>query len=472
MLRLSTLRLALPAVVVLVVGGAPVAAHADDPGAHDVSAAVLSSTPLSGSQEAGGHTLTWTLSGASAAPAELAGSYDGVVPAGATITFSGSATYTIAQGSGTNLSQSASLSGTDGASFAKRVGGGTYTLPYNLTTVAPKADDGDKAGDVIGYISASASSRNCNDVGVCGGPSVSLSLAVVASSSDTEKPVVSLEKRTKIYVEAGKKQLKRHANIADYPLKLAFAMSDNKGKALGTMRLYSGGTVVSGASTKTFVKNGRYSLTLKKTPKGSGPFYWCAQAKDRAGNYSPITCEWLSIAVPISRAKVNGCGTAGYGPTAEALQNYFGDVREYGYAEDRTKVRIRNACNIHDAAYSGITIYDGLDKKYVDFRTRSRLKIDEKFRGDIRMLCRRDLSTPKRMAPYLRTCTQGVGLVTFIGLIPIKGLSAVEDAGANTYFDMVRAYGGVGFDADSTVAGTQPQAPGQTFPPGGARNNA
>jgi len=106
----------------------------------------------------------------------------------------------------------------------------------------------------------------------------------------------------------------------------------------------------------------------------------------------------------------------------------------------------------------------------VDFRRWSRLEIDAKFRNDIRALCRRELSSPKRMAPYLRTCTHGVGLTGFLALIPLKGLSAVEDAGANTYFDMVRAYGGVGFDADVTEPGIQPQRPPQTIPPGGARN--
>ena len=463
MTRSSTLRLAVPVAVVLIFGGTPVAYG--DPGS------TLSGTPLSGTQEVSGHTLTWSLSGASAPPAELADSYDGVVRAGTTVTFSGSATYTIEQGYVTNLSQSASLSGTDGASFSERVVGGTYTLPYSLSIRAPKATAGDKVGDVIGYISASSSSRNCNDYGVCGGPSVSLSLAVVAASSDTVKPVVSLEKRNKIYVKAGRAMLKLHSNIADYPLKLTFRMSDNSGKALGTTRLYSGGTVIGGASTKRFVKNGRYTLKLKKPPKGSGPFYWCAQAKDRAGNYSPIKCKWLSIAVPISRADVNGCGTASWGKELEWLQNYFGDTRYYGYAMDRTNVELRNACNMHDAAYAGITTYDVLNKKYVDFRTWDRLRIDKRFRDDIRTQCRRDLSKPKRMAPYLRTCTHGVGLVAFLASIPLKGLSATEDAGANTYFEMVRSFGGVGFDADSTVAGAQPQMPGKTFPRGGARNN-
>lgn len=455
----STLRLALPAAVVLILGTTPVA-FGD--GSH------LAATPFSGTQQAGGHTLTWSLSGAQAPPADLVGSYDGVVPAGATVTFSGSATFVIGQGYVTNLSQDASLSGTDGASFSQRVGGGTFTLPYSLSTRAPKATDEDKVGDVIGYLSASVSSRNCNDWGVCEGPSVSFSLAVVATSADTEKPTVSLEKRSKIYLDGTPKP---HSNAVPFPLKLVMAVSDNTGKVQGTMRLYSGGTVVGGAGTNGFVKNGRYSVTLKKTPKGPGPFYWCAQAKDRAGNYSPIKCKWLSIVVPISRAKVNGCGTAGYGPTAEWLQNYFGDVREYGYGQDRTQVVVRTACNIHDAAYAGITIYDALDKKYVDFRQWTRLEIDAKFRTDIQALCRRELSSPKRMAPYLRTCTHGVGLTAFIGLIPLKGLSALEDAGATTYFDMVRAYGAVGFDADATVAGTQEQMPNRTFPPGGVRNN-
>lgn len=470
MMRSWTLRLAIPAAAVLLFSATPAIALTNDPGS-GLASATLSGDPLSGTLQDGGHTLTWSLSGATAAPPELADSYDGVVKAGTTVTFSGSATYSIGKGYVTNLSQSAWLTGTDGASFSQRVGEGTYNLPYSLTAVAPKASEGAKIGDVIGYLSASSSSRNCNDWGVCGGPRVSLSLAVVASSSDTQPPTISLEKRPYIYANVGKKALKRHFNVADYPLKLTFSISDNSGKTYGAMRLYSGGTAVKGASTKGFVKDGRYTLKLTKTPPGSGPFFWCAQAKDPSGNLSPVKCKWLSIAVPISRAKVNGCGTAGYGQTAEWLQNYFGDVREYGYGSDRTAVNLRNACNIHDAAYSGITIYDGLDKQYVDFRQWTRLEIDAKFRTDIRGLCQRELGTSKRMAAHLRTCKQGAGIGTIVALIPINGMAALDNAGANTYFGLVRDYGGVGFDADATVPGTQPQMPNRTFPPGGVRNN-
>jgi len=461
MTRSSTLRLAVGLAAVLILGTTSAAVG---------DGARLASTPLSGTLTDGGHTISWSLSGAQAPPAELA-SYDGVVPAGGKVTFSGSAAFSIGKGYVTNLSQSGSLSGTDGASFSERVGEGTYALPFSLATTAPKATDANKIGDVIGYISASVSSRNCNDWGVCGGPSARLSLAVVVTSSDTEKPTVSLERNSKIYVKDNNPIVKKQRNAVPFPLKLVMAISDNSGRVQGTMRVYSGGTVVGGSSTNGFVKPGRYSVTLRKLPKGSGPFYWCAQSKDKAGNYSPIKCKWLSIAVPITRVKVNGCGTDGYGPTAEWLQNYFGDVREYGTGADRTEVRLRNACNIHDAAYTGITIFDALDKQYVDFRQWTRLEIDAKFRNDIRALCRRVLSKPKSMAPYLHTCTHGESLASIIALIPLQGMGALDQAGAETYFGLVREYGGVGFDADATVPGTQAQMPNRTFPPGGVRNN-
>ena len=127
MMRSQTLRLAVSAAVVIIVGTTPAAADS-----------TLSGAALSGSVDYAGHTLTWATSGASPATGDLAGSYDGVVPAGATVTFSGSATFSLGPGV-TNLSQSASLSGAEGVSFSQRVGQGTYTLPYSLTTTAVAA---------------------------------------------------------------------------------------------------------------------------------------------------------------------------------------------------------------------------------------------------------------------------------------------------------------------------------------------
>ena len=47
-------------------------------------------------------------------------------------------------------------------------------------------------------------------------------------------------------------------------------------------------------------------------------------------------------------------------------------------------------------------------------------------------------------------------------LSPTNSALPPSDAGANTYFDMVRAHGGVGFDADATTPGTQPNMPATT----------
>jgi hypothetical protein len=136
--------------------------------------------PLSGTTELYGHTISWALSGASAPPADLAADYDGVVSPGTRVTFSGSASFTIGEGYATNLNQSASLSGAaTGASFSQRVGGGTYTLPYSLSATAPTAPTSAEPGEVVSTITARVSSRNCNDWGVCGGPSTTVTVAVV-----------------------------------------------------------------------------------------------------------------------------------------------------------------------------------------------------------------------------------------------------------------------------------------------------
>lgn len=136
---------------------------------------VAAADPLSGNQESGGHTISWSVTGASAAPAELAAQYDGVVSAGTKVTFSGSMAFSIGKGYVTNLSQEASLTGATTKSFSQRVGEGTYTTPFSLSAVA----SGSGTSGVVGSMTATVASRNCNDSGVCGGPRVTIDLAVV-----------------------------------------------------------------------------------------------------------------------------------------------------------------------------------------------------------------------------------------------------------------------------------------------------
>lgn len=323
------------------------------------------------------------------------------------VTFSGSAAFSIGKGYVTNLSQSGLLSGTDGASFYERVGEGTYTLPFSLATTAPKAADANKIGDVIGYISASVSSRNCNDWGLCGGPSARLSLAVVGHLLGHGEADRLAGEELQDLRQGQQPDREEAAQRGAVPAETGHGDERQLGQGAGHDARLLRGDGGWRSQHQRVRQAGSLLGDIAQTAEGLGTVLRRAQSKDKAGNYSPIKCKWLSIAVPITRVKVNGCGTDGDRLTAEWLQNYFGDVREYGTGSDRTQARLRNACNIHDAAYTGITIFDALDKQYVDFRQWTRLEIDAKFRNDIRALCRRVLSKPKSMAPYLHTCTHG-----------------------------------------------------------------
>lgn len=139
--------------------------------------------PLAGSVDYAGHRMSWSVTGASAAPADLADRYDGVVQAGTSVTFSGSMSFSLGPRSVTNLSQSADLTGSKGVTFSQRVGEGTYTLPYSLQAIAT----GSGTTGVIGSMTATVSSRNCNDWGLCGGPTVTIDLAVIKGPLTPQK---------------------------------------------------------------------------------------------------------------------------------------------------------------------------------------------------------------------------------------------------------------------------------------------
>lgn len=429
---------------------------------------------LSGSQEYGGNTVTWATGGVSPATGELAASYDGVVAPGGTVTFAGSMSFSIGAGAVTNLSQSASLTGASTTvSFSQRVGEGTYTTPYSLSVKAPAVPKGQAVakGQVVGSLTAYAASRNCNDYGVCGGPQISLDIAIVVGAAsggatppvagtDTSPPVVSIRKDGRVYPIGAR-------------FRVTFSVTDDSKQASWLAFLYSGGTpIAKGQSGGLAAAKGRpVTREWGRQGGGSGPFYFCMQATDAAGNSSEIACEWISGQVKVGPIS-NGCGTGEFGSTAEWLQNYYGDVRTYGFENDRLDVIVRNACNVHDAAYSGATIYDPFTKSVIDFRTWSRSRIDAKFRDDIQRLCRREIGAAVRRQDLLRTCLNGVSLANLASLISLQGpAKAGESVGAGTYFEAVRTFGGVAYDADVTVPGIQPTTPAQTLPPGGARVN-
>ena len=412
------------------------------------SVVAADSPGLSGSTTYEGHTLTWATGGVSAIPGnrpDLAESYDGVAVPGTTVTFSGSMDYTIGQGGVTNLSQSASVSGgttsPPSVSYSGRVGGTTITTPFSLSTRAPWTKDlAAQPNGVAATIVLSASSRNCNDWGLCGGPGVELVIAVLKSGSggaSANKPPT-----VKVVPGSGAVEIGRRVPVA-------WRLTDDSARARWFAGLYSGGTLVGQARSSGLVAaNGTgYSAQWPRSGGGTGPFYSCFYAEDKAGLRSdgaPMSsCRWHSVQVPIPSVS-NGCGAASWGPYVADVLNWLGDVRMYG----STPVNIRPACNQHDAGYAGVTVAGMTSPKAIDYRTWTREQVDQKFYEDIMKQCRRFLSGPAHAAD-LKQCQQD----------------------AYTYVGLVRQYGQGAFDADVTTPGTQSVVPATTNPPGGARDN-
>ena len=404
---------------------------------------------LSGSTTFEGHTLTWATGGVSPVPAnrpDLAESYDGIATGGASISFSGTMAYVIGEGFVTNLSQQASMSGAattpPSVSYSGRVGGTTVSTPFNLTARAPWTKDMPaQPNGVAASVVLSASARNCNDWGMCGGPAVELVIAVMKTGAGAQTgnkgPTVSVVPSGG-FVGIGKR------------IPVAWRLKDDSGRARWFAGLYSGGSLVGQARSSGLVR-ATGAVDRAQWPRsggGTGPFYSCFYAQDKAGlssDNAPMTsCRWHSVEVPVVEVS-NGCGAATWGPQVTAALNWVGDTRTYG----GTTVSIRPACNQHDAGYAGVTVADLASGRPIDYRTWSRDEVDQKFFNDIMRQCRAAL-VGTADEPYVKACR--------------------EDA--YTYVGLVRQFGQAAFDADVTAPGTQAVTPASTNPAGGARNNS
>lgn len=387
-------------------------------------------TSLSGTIVDGGHTLTYAVGGAVSASDAYEG-YDAVVRAGGSVTLVGAMSYTIEEGYSTLLSQSAARTGTDGVTgySGEYVSGGTFTTPFTLATKAPRVD----GAGVVRSIYASVRSRNCNYWGVCGGPTVSVTIGVLGTGTDTEAPTIKV-------VEPD--DATREGKKVDVRLRV----SDDSKKAKVFAAMFSDGTAVMTGKTSSFIKaDGSTQKAWWRYPAGeTGPFYECFWAKDKAGNVSEgapySTCAWLSIEVPIQLVS-NGCGGSAWGDQVVAILNWIGDKRTYG----KKSVNQRPACNLHDAGYSGATVRRLRSKQLIDYRTVSREEVDQRFAFDLAAQCRF----------YLKKKT-------------LKKECLEE---SYIYVGLVRQYGLEVYDADATTHGTQTVTPTTTLPPGGGRNN-
>ncbi len=454
---------------------------------------------FNGTASEAGHTVTWATTGVYAFPAgmqDFANSYDAYTYLGQSVVVRG------------QLDSPATSGNRYMISFATMSGGGMYgwnwafpardvrkgvtqstgfSLPFELIAPIPATAETVPADQqAIGVINVQLRSVDCESTtwAKCTGVNLrSFSVVVFRTPPQAVKPsnapTVSLPQFTKI-ITAGD-QRKTFPETTPLPVKIPYSIKAS-GKVKVHTRLFSDGNVVSRYDS-ALMKPGKYLYIMKRMPRGAGPYFLCMYAEDEKGNRGEGTaCTWLSVVVPAKHWS-NGCGSDGVadgwvGAAALWVQNFTGNKRLYGKGAHRVAVEI--ACNIHDAAYAGVTIYDPIARKYIDFRNWSRLRIDEKFKADIQRQCRVSLTLPAEKE-WLPTCLEGLTLaqvkefmlVTSPTEGPLGAWNLLQDKiGAQLYFDLVRTEGGVGFDADLVTPGTQPAMPPSTNPAGGNRQGA
>lgn len=149
--------------------------------------------------------------------------------------------------------------------------------------------------------------------------------------------------------------------------------------------------------------------------------------------------------VPIETVS-NGCGGAGWASLV-AAQNYLGNSSVYKNSNKNPlatsyTVNFKDACDLHDAGYSGAIVRDKLRGGVRDFRKWTRKQVDDKFLADMRLLCRRAIPASATVA--LTNCQSRGGNLSF---------------GAESRFNFVRKWGYLFFDADLSQPGTQRTGP-------------
>jgi hypothetical protein len=136
----------------------------------------------------------------------------------------------------------------------------------------------------------------------------------------------------------------------------------------------------------------------------------------------------------------NGCGGG-----VASTDSRFADEWAFG----AWRVNFREACNVHDAAYSGAVVFDPFSRKVIDFRSWTQKEIDDKFLEDMRTLCRRQITgaSPRMRSQMLdarNDCTHGEGRFqpscsTFYNALPqVGGNSTI---GALFAYKLVRKCG-------------------------------
>ncbi|MDP1711713.1 MAG: hypothetical protein Q8K86_04560 [Candidatus Nanopelagicaceae bacterium] len=243
-------------------------------------------------------------------------------------------------------------------------------------------------------------------------------------------PGVIVGGAAKTYVPIGK----------PYGIKYTISNVENSGPGSITFRLFSDGTpvwtqVVNVTANGTFTK-AEPAPKFLKGEKHFGPFYLCTTSRTATGAKevrSPCSkWSWIPIEVPIALVS-NGCaGETGIAFLKKVESGWLDKQMIGGMTFD-----FRDACNVLDAAYRGLTVTDPSTKKVMDFSLWKRQPIDMYFQFDIQMICMKVVSASDESDFK-------------------KGTTASSCSNwALRYFNAIRAVGFNFFDANPAKPGVQ-----------------
>jgi hypothetical protein len=206
-----------------------------------------------------------------------------------------------------------------------------------------------------------------------------------------------------------------------------------------SFRMYSDGTLVWTQSINV-TANGTFTK-LEAPPKFSitkknyGPFYLCVTSV-AVGivNVRPPcqTWHWVPMEVPISLVSKGCSGETGIKFLKKVETGWLDKQIITGLVLD-----FRDACNVLDAAYSGLTVSDPILKNVVNFALMDRSHVDQYFQFDMQMIC--------------------MTTVNELNASAIKKSNAAASCNkwATRYFKAVRLVGFNFFDANPAKPGIQ-----------------
>jgi len=148
------------------------------------------------------------------------------------------------------------------------------------------------------------------------------------------------------------------------------------------------------------------ALAAVASGAGSAPRLASALVPQPQGTEPPGAVDIASIS--------NGCG-GGSSETLIAAQNAFGDTSVYRDSFPylhRYKVDFREACNLHDAGYSGALVWDSINGRWYDYFGKTKEEVDQKFLADMRKLCDEQIPAD---APVARADCRATGGTTSNG---------------------------------------------------------